>query len=178
VFGDLSGSLDHALASTPLAAKVTGLTHWNINAVESFAYQYTGAPGLYAPDPYRSSDHDPLVLGIDLEEPVQELCRGLVPTLVGGDGDDVLHGSSGVDVIAGLAGDDVIVGGNGDDVLCGGDGDDKVRGGGGDDVLDGGAGDDDLRGGDGDDRLYGGPGDDRLHQGRNGGRVGPEDRRS
>ena len=51
-----------------LTAKVTDLTHWNINAVESFAYQYTGDPALYAPNPYRSSDHDPLVLGIDLEE--------------------------------------------------------------------------------------------------------------
>ncbi|WP_209289008.1 hypothetical protein, partial [Escherichia coli] len=49
-----------------LTAKVTDFTHWNINAVESFAYQYVGDPELYAPNPYRSSDHDPLVLGVDL----------------------------------------------------------------------------------------------------------------
>jgi predicted extracellular nuclease len=64
VFDELSGSLDHAVATRSMARKVTDLTHWNINAVESFAYQYTGDPALYAPTPYRSSDHDPLVLGI------------------------------------------------------------------------------------------------------------------
>jgi predicted extracellular nuclease len=69
VFDALSGSLDHALASGELAAKVTDLTHWNINSGESAAYQYTGRPELYAADPYRSSDHDPLLLGLDLQEP-------------------------------------------------------------------------------------------------------------
>ena len=68
VFDALSGSLDHALATPELTAKVTGLVHWDVNSVESSAYQYTGAPGLYAPDPYRSSDHDPLLLGLDLVE--------------------------------------------------------------------------------------------------------------
>ena len=66
VFDALSGSLDHALATEELTAKVTDLTHWNINSVESSAYQYDGAPQLYAADPYRSSDHDPLLLGLDL----------------------------------------------------------------------------------------------------------------
>ena len=64
----LSGSLDHAMATDALTDKVTGVAHWNINAVESFAYQYDGDPALYAANPFRSSDHDPLVLGIDLEE--------------------------------------------------------------------------------------------------------------
>ncbi|MGY1633282.1 ExeM/NucH family extracellular endonuclease [Geodermatophilus sp. SYSU D01186] len=66
VFDGRSGSLDHALATPSLTARVTGLAHWNVNAVESAAYQYDGDPALYAPDPYRSSDHDPLVLGVDL----------------------------------------------------------------------------------------------------------------
>jgi uncharacterized protein len=66
VFDGRSGSLDHALATPSLTAQVTGLAHWNVNAVESAAYQYDGDPALYAPDPYRSSDHDPLVLGLDL----------------------------------------------------------------------------------------------------------------
>jgi len=68
VFDALSGSLDHALATTELAGKVTDVIHWNINSVESFAYQYTGDPELYAANPYRSSDHDPLLLGIDLQQ--------------------------------------------------------------------------------------------------------------
>jgi uncharacterized protein len=68
VFDDMSGSLDHALATATLTDKVTGVAHWNINSVESFAYQYVGDPALYAPHQYRSSDHDPVVLGLDLDE--------------------------------------------------------------------------------------------------------------
>lgn len=66
VYDDMSGSLDHAMATDSLTAKVTDVAHWNINAVESYAYQYVGDPELYAADPFRSSDHDPLVVGLDL----------------------------------------------------------------------------------------------------------------
>ncbi|WP_369141000.1 ExeM/NucH family extracellular endonuclease [Modestobacter versicolor] len=174
VFDALSGSLDHALATAELTAKVTEVVHWNINSVESFAYQYSGDPTLYAADPYRSSDHDPLLLGIDLRGPVVEpepqLCQGLVPTIVGTPGDDVIHGGNGVDVVMGLGGDDTLTGGNGDDVLCGGDGNDVIRGGNGDDVLLGGAGDDTLYGDNGSDTLTGGSGTDVLDQGRGTGR--------
>ena len=162
VFNASSGSLDHAMASPSLTPKVTDLTHWNINAVESFAYQYTGDPALYDADPYRSSDHDPLVLGIDLEE----RCAGLLPTLRGTNGNDVLPGTNGVDVIMGLGGDDVIGGLNSNDVLCGGAGTDRLAGGNGQDVLLGGFGDDVLQGGNGDDLLAGGPGMDVLDPGR------------
>ena len=162
VFDDMSGSLDHALASDALVDKVTDLAHWNINAVESFAYPYTGDPALYAADPYRSSDHDPLVLGIDLDE----RCQGLVPTIRGTDGADVIDAGNGDQVIMGLGGDDVITGGNGADVICGGAGADRIDAGFGDDVLLGGFGDDVLLGGNGADTLIGGPGDDVLHQGR------------
>ncbi|WP_432542169.1 ExeM/NucH family extracellular endonuclease [Kineococcus sp. SYSU DK002] len=174
VFDALSGSLDHALASAELTAKVTGVTHWNVNSVESSAYQYTGDPALYAADPYRSSDHDPVLLGLDLQTPAPATCGGLTPTIVGTPGDDVLTGTNGRDVIAGLGGDDVVTGGNGDDVLCGGDGDDVLRGGNGDDVLLGGAGDDALHGENGSDRLSGGAGDDVLDQGRGKGAEDPE----
>ncbi|MCA0143405.1 ExeM/NucH family extracellular endonuclease [Blastococcus sp. LR1] len=162
VYDDMSGSLDHALATTALTRKVTGVAHWNINSVESFAYQYTGDPALYAANPYRSSDHDPLVLGIDLEE----RCQGLVPTIRGTEGDDVLTGTNGRDVIMGLGGDDVITGGNGDDVICGGAGNDRIAGDNGNDVLSGGFGTDVLDGGNGADTLIGGPGTDVLNQGR------------
>ena len=162
VFDDQSGSLDHALATAELTEKITGFAHWNINAVESFAYQYTGDPALYAPNQYRSSDHDPLVFGIDLEE----RCQGLLPTITGTNGDDVLRGTNGVDVIMGLGGNDVITGGNGNDVICGGAGNDTVSGDNGDDVLSGGFGNDTLNGANGDDTLIGGPGTDVLIQGR------------
>jgi len=178
VFDALSGSLDHALATPELTAKVTDLVHWNINSVESFAYQYTGDPELYAANPYRSSDHDPLLLGIDLQEVVAEpepqLCQGLEPTIVGTEGDDVLSGTNGRDVIMGLGGNDTITGSNGEDVICGGDGTDVITGGNGDDVLFGGAGDDDLHGDNGSDTLIGGSGTDVLDQGRGKGREEQE----
>ncbi|GAB2581423.1 multifunctional nuclease/2',3'-cyclic-nucleotide 2'-phosphodiesterase/5'-nucleotidase/3'-nucleotidase [Paractinoplanes abujensis] len=64
VFGGESGSLDHALASASLASKVTGVDVWNINSVESFAYEYDGYAPFYSADPYRASDHDPVVVGL------------------------------------------------------------------------------------------------------------------
>lgn len=66
VFDALSGSLDHVMATRRMTAKVTGAVHWNINAVESFAYQYSGDPALYGPNPFRSSDHEPVLVGLDL----------------------------------------------------------------------------------------------------------------
>ncbi|WP_230462893.1 ExeM/NucH family extracellular endonuclease [Micromonospora sp. CP22] len=65
VFNGESGSLDHALASPSLAARVTGVDVWQINAVESYAFQYDGLAAFFAPDAYRASDHNPLVVGID-----------------------------------------------------------------------------------------------------------------
>lgn len=169
VFDSLSGSLDHALAGAALSAKVTGLAHWNINAVESFAYQYNGDPALYAPDPYRSSDHEPLVLGLDLRapKPSDYRCHGLVPTILGSNGrGDEVRGTNRRDVIMTLAGNDTVRAGNAGDVVCGGLGFDTLAGENGDDRLEGGADDDTLRGGRGDDTLVGGPGNDILDQGQ------------
>ena len=162
VFDDQSGSLDHALTRGAMVGKITDLTHWNINAVESFAYQYDGDPALYAPDPYRSSDHDPLILGIDLSE----RCAGRRPTIIGTPGRDVLRGTNGPDVIMGLGGADMISGGNGNDIICGGAGADVLDGGNGDDQILGGFGADDLYGGNGNDTLVGGSGSDVLNQER------------
>ncbi|MEV0804879.1 ExeM/NucH family extracellular endonuclease [Micromonospora sp. NPDC050200] len=64
VFGGESGSLDHALASPSLATRVTGVDVWQINAVESIAFQYDGLAAFYEANPYRASDHNPLVVGI------------------------------------------------------------------------------------------------------------------
>ncbi|HEX7189422.1 MAG TPA: ExeM/NucH family extracellular endonuclease, partial [Actinomycetes bacterium] len=124
VFDSLSGSLDHAVSSAAMTPKVTDVAHWNINSVESFAYQYDGDPALYAQNPFRSSDHDPLILGIDLEE----RCNGLLPTITGTTGPDTLSGTDEVDVIMGLGGADTIQGGNSADVICGGAGEDDLSG--------------------------------------------------
>ncbi len=73
VFDGESGYLDHALATPSLASKITGATDWHINADEPIALDYNtefktaGQVGsFYDPGPYRSSDHDPVVVGISL----------------------------------------------------------------------------------------------------------------
>ncbi len=71
VFDGQSGYLDHALASPQMAATIAGATEWHINADEPRALDYNvefKSPGqivsLYAPDAYRSSDHDPVLVGV------------------------------------------------------------------------------------------------------------------
>jgi 5'-nucleotidase len=67
VFGGESGSLDHAVATPTLAAKVTGVDVWQINSHESFAFEYDGNPAFYQPNPYRASDHNPKVIGLSTQ---------------------------------------------------------------------------------------------------------------
>lgn len=167
VFDARSGSLDHALTTSSLTAKVTGAVHWTINAQESFAYQYDGDPALYAPGPYRASDHDPLVVGLALTAPKGQRCFGRKPTIIGSDRSEVIRGTNRPDVILALGGDDRITGVNGDDVICAGPGNDVVNGGNGNDRIDGGSGNDVLTGANGNDRILGGPGNDRI-SGNNG----------
>jgi hypothetical protein len=71
VFDGQWGYLDHALASPSLAAKVTGVTEWHINADEPAVLDYNTnfksagqQTSLFAPDAFRSSDHDPVIVGI------------------------------------------------------------------------------------------------------------------
>ena len=59
--------------SPSLAAQITGVTTWHINADEPSVLGYESAfksaaqrTALYAPDPFRSSDHDPLIVGVQL----------------------------------------------------------------------------------------------------------------
>jgi 5'-nucleotidase len=66
VFDGGSGSLDHVLASPSMVEKLTGLGVWDINAVESFAYEYDGYEPLYAPNAYRASDHNPTLFGMEV----------------------------------------------------------------------------------------------------------------
>ncbi|MBX6384679.1 MAG: ExeM/NucH family extracellular endonuclease [Microbispora sp.] len=69
LFGGLSGELDHAMAGKQLAKRVTGATIWHVNADEPRILDYNlefNPPGLYRPDAFRSSDHDPLLIGLKL----------------------------------------------------------------------------------------------------------------
>ncbi|UZN04973.1 ExeM/NucH family extracellular endonuclease [Cellulomonas sp. S1-8] len=67
-FGGLSGSLDHVLLNEAAAARATGADVWEINAPESIALEYSRyayhGTTFWAPDAYRSSDHDPVVVGL------------------------------------------------------------------------------------------------------------------
>lgn len=69
IFDGQSGYLDHALASASLADQVTGAADWHINTDEPKVIDYEerfNPPGYYSPDPYRSSDHDPVLIGLQL----------------------------------------------------------------------------------------------------------------
>ena len=74
VFDAQIGYIDHALASPALDPDVTGTTIWHINADEPDLIDYdTSFKGpnqdaIYAPDAYRASDHDPVVVGLDVCE--------------------------------------------------------------------------------------------------------------
>ncbi len=128
----------------------------------SFERETTVGP-LYAPDPLRSSDHDPVLVGLGLDSiPDNPTCNGLAATIIGTPGDDVIFGTNKSDVIMSFGGNDTIFGGNGDDVICAGYGDDIVDGGNGQDLIFGEQGDDQLNGGTGKDSLEGGSGDDTL----------------
>lgn len=65
-FEGQSGYLDYALASTAMQTQVTSVSEWHANADEPSALDYNNynQPGLYNPDPYRSADHDPVMVWI------------------------------------------------------------------------------------------------------------------
>ena len=65
------GALDHALASPSLALQVVDAIEWHINADEAqlnnYNLEFGRDPTLFDPaSPYRASDHDPLLIGLDL----------------------------------------------------------------------------------------------------------------
>lgn len=63
------GYLDYALANAPLAAQVAGVGEWHINADEPDALDYDisfNPAQWFATDEFRTSDHDPLIIGLDL----------------------------------------------------------------------------------------------------------------
>ncbi|RUO18989.1 hypothetical protein CWE08_10545 [Aliidiomarina iranensis] len=72
VFRGEKGSLDHVLVHDSIWDAVQGMAHWYINADEPIAFQYSTRgkseeqqAQWYAPSPYRSSDHDPIITVID-----------------------------------------------------------------------------------------------------------------
>ena len=69
IFDGLSGYLDHALANADLLTQVTGVVEWHINADEPTVIDYNedfNPAGYYSEEPFRSSDHDPVTVGLNL----------------------------------------------------------------------------------------------------------------
>lgn len=74
VFDGQWGALDYVLTSQSLVSSVTGFDKYNINADEPNALDYNTnfksdnqVEILYAPDEYRTSDHDPVVVGLGMD---------------------------------------------------------------------------------------------------------------
>ena len=85
LFDGQLGYLDHALVNEALLPYVSGAADWHINADEINLLDYNdtvlddteasfeakpSATELFAADAYRSSDHDPLVIGLDFPKPL------------------------------------------------------------------------------------------------------------
>ena len=83
LFDGQLGYLDHALASPSLLRQVTGVTGWRINADEPPLFDYnddvhdagereferkSAALPIYEANAFRSSDHDPVIVGLQLEK--------------------------------------------------------------------------------------------------------------
>ncbi len=120
VFDGAAGRLDHAIATATLSAKVNRVMHWHINADEPTIIDYNTefkAPAMtcglnstsacptdpYTPTPYRSSDHDPVVVGLNLYNKITVGTTG-ADTLVGTGVDTLFIGGVGADMITGGSG--------------------------------------------------------------------------
>jgi uncharacterized protein len=73
VFDGMSGYLDHALASASVVPQVTDVMEWHTNADEPSVLDYntefkpgTQVDDLYSSLPFRASDHDPVLVGLEL----------------------------------------------------------------------------------------------------------------
>jgi predicted extracellular nuclease len=73
-FGGTVGYLDHALVSADLLAAAVDANDWHINADEPIVLDYNmenktegQIEMFYAPDQYRMSDHDPVVMTFQLD---------------------------------------------------------------------------------------------------------------
>lgn len=77
-FSGQIGSLDHAVVSNAMSSAVTGIAKWNINAAEPVYLDYNDLindgggdyvnpyAAYYQANAFRSSDHDPVIVGLDL----------------------------------------------------------------------------------------------------------------
>lgn len=74
-----AGSLDHAMVSSSLLSQVVAAAPWHINADEIVNFNYSEAnlasnlpkpASFYNADPFRTADHDPLIIELQLQAPL------------------------------------------------------------------------------------------------------------
>lgn len=94
VFDGQWGYLDHALASPSLSTQVTGTAEYHINADEPSVLDYNTnfksagqITDLFAPDEFRTSDHDPVLIGLNLTRPKTPPALSAIATYDTGLGD-------------------------------------------------------------------------------------------
>jgi predicted extracellular nuclease len=91
LFDGQVGYLDHALANPALLPQVIGASVWHINADEIPLFDYNDgvrdsgeasferestALDIYRPDPYRSSDHDPVIVDLAFDSDADGVLDG------------------------------------------------------------------------------------------------------
>lgn len=80
IFNSNSGYLDHALASASLSPQVAGAAEWHNNADEPTVIDYnleSKPQDLYTAQPYRASDHDPVVISLNLQPKYVDLAGSI-----------------------------------------------------------------------------------------------------
>jgi uncharacterized repeat protein (TIGR01451 family) len=84
IFDGESGYLDYALSNSSLASQVTGATEWHINADEPSVIDYNTeykSQDLYTSSAYRASDHDPVIVGLNLVNQTRlTIAKNVTPT--------------------------------------------------------------------------------------------------
>ena len=77
VYGGRSGSMDHVFANSAAHPLITEVKSWAVNAQESIAFEYSRANynaylAFEADNPYRASDHNPEIIGLNLITPIAQ----------------------------------------------------------------------------------------------------------
>jgi predicted extracellular nuclease len=80
VFNGEAGYLDHALASAALSPQVADAAEWHNNADEPPVLDYNTdgkVQDKYTTAPYRASDHDPVVISLNLQAPYADVSSSM-----------------------------------------------------------------------------------------------------
>ena len=113
VFDGQLGTLDYAMSNASLLSQVTGAATWHINADEpdilDYDLSFNNAVYFDPTDPFRSSDHDPIIVGLQLEPEFEFLS--------GTDKRDFIVGTDANEIIATGKKTDTVTTGDGFDIL-------------------------------------------------------------